>query len=118
MPSIADDPNRAVCPSFEDPEWEFLRRSVVNSHQGDQPLTLEEAAQQMKDAWSLENQRKIAAWNDQALQDQATQDELGRVAREEEEARQVLQEKEEENQCKEVEKKKLEPYDSGLCVGK
>ena len=93
---------------------------MVNSHQGDQPLTLEEAAQQMKDAWSLENQRKIATWNDQALQDQATQDELGRVAREEEEARQALQEKEEENQRKEVEKKKLklEPYNSGLRVGK
>ena len=93
---------------------------MVNSHQGDQPLTLEEAAQQMKDAWSLENQRKIAAWNDQALQDQATQDELGRVAREEEEARQALQEKEEENLRKEAEKKKpkLEPYDSGLRVGK
>ena len=93
---------------------------MVNSHQGDQPLTLEEAAQQMKDAWSLENQRKIAVWNDQALQDQATQDELGSVARKEEEARQALQEEEEENLCKEAEKKKLklEPYNSGLRVGK
>ena len=120
MPRIVDDPNRAICPSFEDPEWEFLRQSVVNAHQGDQPLTLDEAAQQMKDAWALENQRKIAAWNDQALQDQATQDELGRVAHEEEEAQRALQEKEEENLRKEADKKrpKLEPYDSGRRVEK
>ena len=56
MPRIVNDPTQAVCPSFEDPEWEFLRLSVVNAHQGDQPLTMEEAAQQMKDAWVRENQ--------------------------------------------------------------
>ena len=37
MPRIVDDPTRAVCPSFEDPEWEFLRQSAVNAHQGDHP---------------------------------------------------------------------------------
>jgi hypothetical protein len=70
MPHIMNDPMQAICPSFEDPEWEFLRQSAVNAHQGDQPLTLDEAAQQMKDAWSCENQCKITAWDDQLLQDQ------------------------------------------------
>ena len=69
MPRILDEPNWAVCPSFEDPEWEFLRQSMVNSHQGNHIITLEEAAQQMKDAWSHENQCKIAAWDDQIMQD-------------------------------------------------
>jgi hypothetical protein len=62
MPRITEDPTRAVCPSFEDPEWEFLRQSAVNAHQGDQPLTLAEAAQQMKDAWSRENQCKVVCY--------------------------------------------------------
>ena len=113
MQRIADDPNRAVCPSFDAPEWEFLRQSVVNAHQGDQPLTLADAAQQMKDAWSQENQRKITAWNDQVLQDQAAQEELDRVARDEEDVQRALQEKDEDDLRKEAEKKKprLEPYD-------
>jgi hypothetical protein len=67
MPCIMNDPTQAICPSFEDPKWEFLRQSAVNAHQGDQPLTLDEAAQQMKDAWSRENQHKITAWDDQLL---------------------------------------------------
>ncbi|KAN0136318.1 hypothetical protein V8E53_005923 [Lactarius tabidus] len=107
MPRIVDDPNWAVCLSFEDPEWEFLRQSTVNAHQGDQPLTLAEAAQQMKDAWSRENQHKTAAWNDQAQQDQVEQDELDRVAREREDALRAQREVDAEDLCKEAEKKKL-----------
>ena len=80
MQQIVNDPTRAVCPSFEDPEWEFLRQSAVNSHQGAQPLTLEEAAQQMKDAWARENQRKIDAWNNQLQRDQEEQDDLDRIS--------------------------------------
>ena len=62
MPRIDIDPTRAICPSFEDPEWEFLRESMVNAHQGDPPLTLDGAAQQLKDAWAHENLRKVDAW--------------------------------------------------------
>ena len=120
MQRIADDPNRAVCPSFEAPEWEFLRQSVVNAHQGDQPLTLADAAQQMKDAWALENQHKIAAWGKQVLQDQAAQEELDRVAREEEDVQRALLEKDEAELRKETEKKKpkLEPFDRERRIGK
>ncbi|KAN0141841.1 hypothetical protein V8E53_000303, partial [Lactarius tabidus] len=120
MPRIVDDPNRAVCPSFEDPEWEFLRQSAVNAHQGDQPLTLAEAAQQMKDAWSRENQCKTAAWNDQAQQDQVEQDELDRVAREREDALRAQQEVDAEDLCKEAEKKKpkLNSWDPNCQVEK
>ena len=120
MQRIADDPNRAICPSFEAPEWEFLRQSLVNAHQGDPPLTLADAATQMKDAWSQENQRKIDAWNDQVLQDQTAQEEQDRIAREEEDVQRALQEKDEQELRKEAEKKKpkLEPYDLSRRVGK
>ena len=56
MPCIIDDLNWAVCPDFGGPTWEYLRQSMVNAHQGDLPMTLEQAGQQMKDTWAQENQ--------------------------------------------------------------
>ena len=58
---------------------------MVNAHQGAHPLTLEEAAQQMKDAWARENQRKVNTWNIQTQQDLAEQGEQNRIARKAEE---------------------------------
>ena len=84
MPQIITDPTRATCLSFKDPEWEFLRQSMVESHQGDQPLTMEEATQWMKEAWTCENKRKVVAWNAQLGLDQTVQDELDRISQEEE----------------------------------
>lgn len=86
MPHIVDNLNWVVCPNFGGPTWEYLRQSVVNAHQGDPPMTLEQASQQMKDTWAEENQRQIATWNDQVREDQMAQDELDRVAGEEVEA--------------------------------
>jgi hypothetical protein len=120
MLRIIDDLTRAVCPSFEDPEWEFLRQSVVNAHQGDQPLTLVEAAQQMKDVWSRENQRKVVAWNNQVQADQAVQDEQDKIAHKWEEAQQAQHDKDAEELHKEAEKKKpkLNPFDPTRHVEK
>ena len=106
MPRIVYDPTHAVCPSFKDPEWEFLRQSMVNMHPGVDPLTMEEAAQQMKDAWARENQRKVDAWNAQQQEDHAEQGEQERVACEAEEARRAQQEVEAEETCKEADRKK------------
>jgi hypothetical protein len=120
MPCIMNNPTQAICPSFEDPKWEFLRQSVVNAHQGDQPLTLDKAAQQMKDAWSHENQCKITMWDNQLLQDQVEQDERDRVTRAEEDALRVQQEKEEEELHKEAKKKKpkLNSFDPKCFIDK
>ena len=74
MPCIATDPTWATCPSFKDPEWEFLRQSMVDAHQEDAPLTIDEATHQMKKAWNRENRRKVLAWNAQLEQDKAEQD--------------------------------------------
>ena len=106
MPRIEVDPTRAICPSFEDPEWEFLRQSMVDAHQGDPPLTLDDAAQRLKDTWARENQRKVDAWNVQLQQDLAEQDELDRRTRDAQEAQLAQQEKEAEESRKEADKKK------------
>ena len=54
---------------------------MVNAHQGDPPLTLDGAAQQLKDTWARENLRKVDAWNVQLQQDQVALDRLDTVAR-------------------------------------
>lgn len=86
MLQIINNPTRAICPSFEDPKWEFLLQSMVNAHQGDQPLTPEGATQHMKDAWACENQCKVNAWNVQLQQDLVEQAEQNRIAHEAKEA--------------------------------
>ena len=106
MPRIKIDPTRAICPGFEDPEWEFLRESMVNAHQGNPPLTLDRAAQQLKDAWACENQRKVDAWNIQVQQDRVERDRLDTEASEARAAQEAQQEKDAEEARKEVEKKK------------
>ena len=86
---------------------------MVNAHQGDPPMTLKQAGQQMKDTWAEENQQQIATWNDQVREDQMAQDKLDRVAGKEVEAQRAQQEKDEGDWHKEAEKKKpkLNPYD-------
>lgn len=65
MPPIVNDPTLAICPTFEGDFWAFLRQSVIDTHQGPQPLTNDEAIQQMKDAWTRDNGNRVAAWNAQ-----------------------------------------------------
>ena len=93
---------------------------MVDAHQGDQPLTPEEATQQMKDAWARENQRKVDAWNQQQQQDLVEQGEQARIAREAEEAQQARQEAEAEESRKEADRKKpkLNPIDPELHIAK
>ena len=52
MLCIIEDLNRVVCPNFEHAEWEFCRQPMIEAHMGDHLLTLEEAVQRMKDAWT------------------------------------------------------------------
>ncbi|KAH9024646.1 hypothetical protein EDB83DRAFT_2527076 [Lactarius deliciosus] len=119
MPRINADPNHEVCLSFENDEWEFLRQSMIDAHQGLNPLTGDEAIQRMKEAWARENARKIIAWNAQLEQDRAVQDEQDRLDREAEAAQLAQHEKEAEEQHKEAEKKKLKmnTFDPRRCLG-
>ena len=86
MPRITNDPTNETCPSFQGQGWDFLRQAVVATHQGDIPLTDEQVLQRIKDAWQLDHDTRVDAWNRQLEQDQADLEELERQTREEEEA--------------------------------
>ena len=120
MPRIVDDPTRATCPSFEDPEWEFLRQNMLDANQGDPALTMDEATRRMKEAWARENQRKVDAWNVQVQQDRAEQERLEQETRDAQEAQNTQQEKEAEEARKEADKRKpkLNTIDQSRYVGK
>ncbi|KAH9008743.1 hypothetical protein EDB84DRAFT_1595098 [Lactarius hengduanensis] len=102
MPRINADPNQEVCPSFDSDGWDFLRQSMIDAHQGLDPLTGDEAIQLMKEAW-----------------DRAAQDEQERLDQETEAAQLAQCEKEAEEQRKEVEKKKpkMNTFDPQCCLG-
>ena len=118
MPRITNDPTKETCPSFEGEGWDFLRQAVVATHQGDVPLTNEQVLQRIKDAWQLEHETRVAAWNRQLEQDQADLEELERQTREEEEAQRARLEREAEEQRREAERKKpkLNPFDPNRRV--
>ncbi|KAH9013021.1 hypothetical protein EDB85DRAFT_2221093 [Lactarius pseudohatsudake] len=119
MPRINADPNQEVCPSFESDGWDFLRQSMIDAHQGHNPITGDEAVQLMKEAWARENALKIVAWNAQLEQDRAAQDEQERLDQEIEAAQLAQREKEAEDQRKEAEKKKpkMNTFDPRRCLG-
>ena len=79
MPHMIDDPTWAVCLSFEDADWDFLRQPLIDAHIGDAPLMVEEVMRRMKEAWVRENNRKIAAWNAQLKLDRVEQEDRDRV---------------------------------------
>ncbi|KAH9035219.1 hypothetical protein EDB85DRAFT_1863281 [Lactarius pseudohatsudake] len=119
MPRILEDPTRAICPSFESAEWEFMRLSLINAHQGVPPLTHDDATQSLKDAWARENATKVAAWDAQAQQDQAEKDESDRLAQEALDAQLAQRQKEADEQQKEAERKKpkMNPFDPNRVIG-
>ena len=118
MPRITNYPTKETCPSFEGQGWDFLRQAVVATHQGDIPLTDEQVLQRIKDAWQLDHEARVDAWNRQLEQDQADLEELERQTREEEEAQRARLEREAEEQRREAERKKpkLNPFDPNRRV--
>jgi hypothetical protein len=106
MPRILEDLTRAICPSFEGEDWDFLRQPMIDAHVGDQPLSAEEATQRMREAWTRQNKCKVAAWNEQLEQDRAEQEEQDWLAQEEEEVLHAQREREAEELHREAEKRK------------
>jgi hypothetical protein len=113
MPPIIKDPTQAICPNFEGPEWTFLRQCIIGSHPGKIPLTTEEAARQMREAWTQDNDARITAWNAQFEKDRAEQAKQDKQAREAKEAERAQLEKEAEEQRRAAErsKPKLNSFD-------
>lgn len=106
MPRLILDPNQEICPPYGEQQWELVRQMIINGHQGPQPLTPEEAAQHLEDAWTRDRDIRAIAWNAQLEQDQAELEEQDRIARQEQEAQRAQREREAEEQRKEAEKKK------------
>ena len=73
----------------------------------------------MKDAWTAENNNRVAAWDAQLEQERAQQEELDRQAAAEEEVRRLQREREAEEQRQEIERKrpKLNPFDPNRSIG-
>ncbi|KAF8486915.1 hypothetical protein DFH94DRAFT_6796 [Russula ochroleuca] len=118
MPRIVNNPTQAICPSFESPVWDFVRQSLIDTHQGVRPLTAEEATQRLKDAWTRDNDNKISTWNAQLKQDRPETAIQERLAQEEEARRAQRREREAEEQQREAEKKrpKLNDFDPNRSV--
>ena len=92
MPRILDDPTQAVCPSFEGPEWEFLRQAIIDTYPGEIFLTAEEAARQMREAWTQDNDARVVVWNAELEKDRKTKEaQHARLEKEAEEQRRVLE---------------------------
>jgi hypothetical protein len=113
MHRILNDPTQVVCPNFEGPEWAFLRQCIIDSHPGEIPLTAEEVARQMREAWTQDNDARVAAWNAQLEKDRAEQDQQDRQVREVKVVRRAQLEEEAEEQRRVAEKNKprLNPFD-------
>src|ERR1019366_10706051 len=107
MQRIVTNPTQVICPNFGNPEWEFMRTSIIATHLGD-PLTAEEAIQQITDAWTLENNNRIEAWNQQLEADRVQLAEEEQKAQDQENIQRAQLEKEANDQRKEIEKKRSE----------
>lgn len=110
MPRILHDPTHSVSPNFEGPEWEYLRQCIIDAHPGNIPLTAKEAARQMREAWTQDNNARVAAWNAQVEQDRAERD---RQVRKVKEAQRAPPRKEAEEQRGGAENQgpRLNPFD-------
>ena len=118
MPRLTVDPTKDICPSYDDEDHEFVRVAIIARHVSD-PITAEEAITQLQDAWKRSNDKKVAQWNEQLMEDQQAQEEEARQELEEAEHRQAQLEKEEEERRKEIEKKrpKINGFDPQRTVG-
>jgi len=91
---------------------------LLACHVGD-PITAEEAIAQLQEAWKKSNDKKVAQWNEQLMEDQHAQEEEAQQELEEAEHSWTQLEKEEEERRKEIEKKKpkINGFDPQRTIG-
>jgi len=73
MLHITHNPNNDECPNYGDEDHAAVRDWIIGGHQGPEALTNEAAADKLRAPWQSA-QDKVAQWNKQLLQDQATRD--------------------------------------------
>lgn len=99
---ITTDPTTEVRPDYNSEEWATVRLEIIEAHVGPNPPTNEIIAAQLGATWDALQNKKIAQWNQQQLDDQEVENEQ----REDDERRRAELEKEAEERRKEQERKK------------
>ena len=114
MPRIDQDPTNVPCPDFAGPAYAAVRQIMLNNRQ----ITNEQAAKQLTAVWNETHAQDVNAWNQQVQADMAEQEELTRLAEEEEARCQAEDEREKEEERKEQEKKrpKINDFDESRMV--
>jgi hypothetical protein len=114
MPRINQDPTNVACPDFAGAAYADVRQIMSNNGQ----VNNEQAVQQLTTAWNLTHEQEIEAWRQQVQIDTVEQEELTRLAREEEDRRQAEEERLKEEERREQEKKrpKMNDFDEGRMV--
>jgi len=119
MPPLVSDPTKDVCPAYEDEAFEDIRAALVARHDGDHPMTTEEAVAKLQAAWQKSHEKKVTRWNQQLDGERQRQAEETQRATEEAERRRQLTEKEEEERRRKVErtKPKINSFDPNKSIG-
>ncbi|KAH7916867.1 hypothetical protein BV22DRAFT_1135953 [Leucogyrophana mollusca] len=68
MPRITVDPALEVCPDFSSQPYDGIRNTIVGAVPN---FTHQQAAKQLRDAWTLEHNMQLADWATQEAQDAA-----------------------------------------------
>ena len=114
MPYIDQDTTNVPCPDFAGPAYTAVRQVMSNNSQ----VTNKQAAEQLTAAWNPTHVQDVSAWNQQVQADLAEQEELARLAEEEEARCQADDKHEKEEERKEQEKKcpKINDFDKSKMV--
>jgi len=114
MPRINQDPTDVACPDFAGAAYAAIRQVMANNGQIDNG----QAVEQLTAAWNQTHAQEINAWNQQVQVDLAEQEELTRLAEEEEGRHRAEDEhlKEEEKREQEKKRPKINDFDEGRMV--
>ena len=115
MPRITQDPTGQVCPDFAGETYAAVRLAMTTGGQ----LTDADAAERLVTAWNQTHAREVEAWDLQVQTDVAEQEELQRLVQAEEDRLRAEEERQKEDELKEIEKKrpKINDFDDDKMVG-
>lgn len=114
MPRINRDPTDITCPDFAGAAYAAVRQIMTDNGQ----VNNEQAVQQLTAAWNITHEQELEAWRQRVQVDAAEQEEVARLAREEEDRLQAEEERLKEEERREQEKKrpKMNDFDEGRII--
>ena len=112
MPRLTQDPNLAEKPDFTSAAYDAVCQALATAEQ----ITREAVATRLADAWDVDNNAKIAAWEQQLREDQEAEAEAN-LAQEAADLL-ALEERRKEEEAEKKEKEKKKPKLKGLAMNK